>query len=100
MTVRTRAIDLRISWLFGKENACQPKAASILPLSNLRRAAGRGRVRVRIDVHLGELAARGHDLLDAKLAQLRLELTQLLGELVLVLGPQLARLDLGSRLLT
>jgi hypothetical protein len=51
-------------------------------------------------VDLGELAARGDDLLDAKLAQLRLELTQLLGELVLVLGPQLARLDLGSRLLT
>ncbi len=40
-----------------------------------------------IDVHLGELGARRDDLLDAKLAQLRLELTELLGELVLVLRP-------------
>lgn len=48
---------------------------------------GSRRSRIRIDVHLGELAARGDDLLDAKLAQLRLELTELLGELVLVLRP-------------
>lgn len=45
------------------------------------------RVGNRIDVHLGELGTRGHDLLDPELAQLRLELTELLGELVLVLRP-------------
>jgi len=41
----------------------------------------------RIDVHLGELGTRRNDLLDAELTQLGLELTELLGELVLVLRP-------------
>lgn len=50
------------------------------------------------NVHLAELGARRNDLLDAKLAQLGLELTELLGELVLVLGPQLAGLNLSRRL--
>ena len=52
----------------------------------------------RIDVHLGELGTRRNDLLDAELTQLGLELTELLGELVLVLRPQLASLDLAGRL--
>jgi len=52
----------------------------------------------RFDIHLGELGAGRDDLLDAKLAQLRLELTELLGELLLVLGPQLASLNLAGRL--
>jgi hypothetical protein len=38
-------------------------------------------------VDLGELGARRDDLLNAELAQLGLELTELLGELVLVLRP-------------
>lgn len=51
-----------------------------------------------IDVHLVELGARRDDLLDAKLTQLSLQLTELLGELVLVLGPESAGLDLSRRL--
>jgi len=45
-----------------------------------------------------ELGAGGGDLLDAQLAQLSLELTELLDELVLVLGPQGTGLNLGGRL--
>lgn len=47
----------------------------------------RGGSEVVGNVHLGKLGAGRNDLLDAKLAQLRLELTELLGELVLVLRP-------------
>lgn len=47
------------------------------------------------DVHLGELGARRRDLLDPELTELGLQLTELLGELVLVLPPQLAGLDLS-----
>ncbi len=39
------------------------------------------------NIHLVELGARRNDLLDAKLAELSLQLTKLLGEIVLVLGP-------------
>ena len=62
------------------------KAAFILP-SSLPLDLNRKALRNRIDVHLVELGTRGDDLLDAELAQLRLELTKLLGELVLVLRP-------------
>lgn len=48
--------------------------------------------------HPVQLGARGGNLLDAKLAQLRLELTQGLGEILAVLRPQLAGLDLAARL--
>lgn len=44
--------------------------------------------------HLVQLGARRDLLLDAELAQLSLELLELLGELLLLLGPQLGRLDL------
>jgi hypothetical protein len=68
-----------------------PMSAKRCPCSPSRTSppfAGRPwSARVRIDVHFVELGARGDDLLDAKLAQLRLELTELLGELVLVLRP-------------
>ena len=47
------------------------------------------------NVHLSELGARGGDLLNPKLAKLSLQLTKLLRELVLVLPPQLAGLDLS-----
>lgn len=40
------------------------------------------------------------DLLDAERAQLRLQLIQLLGEVVLALAPELTSLDLGRRLET
>lgn len=45
-----------------------------------------------------ELGAGGGDLLDAQLAQLSLELTELLDQLVLVFGPQGTGLNLGGRL--
>lgn len=48
-----------------------------------------------MNVHLGELGARGGNLLDPELAELGLQLTELLGELVLVLPPQLTGLDLS-----
>lgn len=41
----------------------------------------------QFDIHLGELGARGDDLLDAKLAELSLELTELLDEILLALAP-------------
>lgn len=41
----------------------------------------------QFDVHLGELGARRDDLLDAKLAELSLELTELLDEILLALAP-------------
>ncbi len=49
-------------------------------------------------VHLVEPGARRHDLLNPKLSQLRLQLAELLGELILILSPQLDRLDLAGRL--
>jgi hypothetical protein len=69
-----------------EENTCQPMLPD-LPPNFPSFVCGSRIVRTRIDVHLGELGARRDDLLDAELAQLRLELTQLLGELVLVLRP-------------
>ena len=48
-----------------------------------------------MNVHLVELGAGRSDLLDPELAELGLQLTKLLGELVLVLPPQLAGLDLS-----
>lgn len=50
------------------------------------------------NVHLVELAAGRDDLLDAELTQLGLELAEGLQQLILVLVPELAGLDLGSRL--
>lgn len=48
--------------------------------------------------HPVQLGARGGNLLNTQLAQLRLELTQGLGEILAVLRPQLAGLDLAARL--
>ena len=53
---------------------------------------------IRANIHLVELGTRRHNLLDAKLAELRLQLTKLLGEVLLALGPQLASLNLAGRL--
>jgi hypothetical protein len=50
------------------------------------------------NVHLVQLGAGRGDLLDLQLAQLGLELIELLREILLVLGPQLAGLDLSGRL--
>ena len=50
------------------------------------------------NLHLVELGAGpGDDLLDAQLPQLRLEFSQLLDEVILVLGPQQTGLDLCCR---
>lgn len=49
-------------------------------------------------VHAVELGARRGDLLDAQLAQLSLELAELLHQLVLVLAPERTGLDLGGGL--
>jgi hypothetical protein len=48
-------------------------------------------------VDLVELGARGGNLLDPELAELSLQLAELLGELVLVLAPELTGLDLSGR---
>lgn len=50
------------------------------------------------DLHPVQLGTRRGDLLDAELAQLRLQLSELLDELVLALGPQGTGLNLGGRL--
>lgn len=42
---------------------------------------------VGLNVHLGELSAGGCDLLDPELAELGLQLSELLRQIVLVLGP-------------
>lgn len=52
----------------------------------------------RVSLHLVQLAARRGDLLDAELAQLSLELAEGLGQIILVLRPQVAGLDLAGRL--
>lgn len=46
-------------------------------------------------LHPVQLGTRRGDLLDAELAQLSLELSELLDELILALGPQGTGLDLG-----
>lgn len=51
-------------------------------------------------LHPVQLGTRRGDLLDAELAQLSLELSELLDELVLALGPQGTGLNLGGRLQT
>ena len=51
-----------------------------------------------VGLHLVELGAGRGDLLDAELTELSLELTELLGELVLVLAPKLGSLNLARRL--
>lgn len=50
------------------------------------------------NVHLVELGARGDDLLDAELAELSLELAELLHEVILALVPELDSLNLAGRL--
>lgn len=47
------------------------------------------------NVHLVELGARRDNLLDPELTELGLQLVELLGELILVLVPELAGLDLS-----
>lgn len=49
-------------------------------------------------LHSVQLAAGGGDLLDAELAEISLKVRQSLDQLVLALVPELAALDLGSRL--
>lgn len=49
-------------------------------------------------VHLVQLSTRRGDLLDAELAELSLELAEGLGQILAVLRPQLAGLDLSGRL--
>lgn len=48
--------------------------------------------------HLVQLAARRSDLLDAQLAELSLELAELLHQIILALVPKLDSLNLGRRL--
>ena len=53
-----------------------------------------------MNAHLGELGSRSSsNLLGAELAELSLELTELLGEILLVLGPEGTGLDFSGRLL-
>lgn len=68
---------------------------SLPVFSGGKRTTGRSIGALSANVHLGELGARGNDLLDPELTELGLQLTELLGELVLVLPPQLTSLDLA-----
>ena len=52
-------------------------------------------VDTRTHVHLVKLGAGRGDLLNPELAELSLQLAELLGELILVLVPELASLDLS-----
>lgn len=53
-----------------------------------------------LHAHLGQLGSgTSSDLLGAELAELSLELTKLLGEILLVLGPEGTGLDFSGRLL-
>jgi len=63
--------------------------------SRLMEAAG---TREKFGVHEGQLGAGGGDLLDSQFAEFRLELAQLLREVLLALGPELAGFDLCGRL--
>lgn len=54
--------------------------------------------RERENVHLVELAARGNNLLDAELAELSLELAELLHQVILALVPELDSLNFSRRL--
>ena len=54
--------------------------------------------RVLVDSHLVELGAGRGNLLDAELTELGLELTKLLGQIILALIPQVDSLDLARRL--
>lgn len=54
--------------------------------------------RVRQSLHLVQLGAGGGNLLDAELAEFSLELRELLGQLLLVLAPELGSLDFSRRL--
>lgn len=49
-------------------------------------------------LHLVQLGAGRGNLLDAELAEFSLELTELLGQLLLVLAPKLGSLDFSRRL--
>lgn len=49
-------------------------------------------------LHLVQLGAGRSNLLDAELAEFSLELTELLGQLLLVLAPKLGSLDFSRRL--
>lgn len=53
---------------------------------------------VGLNLHLGKLGAGRCDLLDPQLAEFRLQLSKLLRQIILVLGPQLAGLDFARRL--
>ena len=59
-----------------------------------------GRRRGIFGSHLVQLGAGRGDLLDAELAELSLELAELLHQIILGLVPQLDRLDLARRLTT
>lgn len=87
--VRTRAIDLRTSPLANVSALLRGERHCHL----FRDQLDKGR-----NVHPVQLGARRGDLLDAELAQLGLELSELLNELILALGPQGTGLNLGGRL--
>ena len=83
--MRTRAIDLRTSWLGH--------------VSHNRRFAGLQTSSVLQNVHLVELRlCTSCDLLRPQLNELGLEVFQLLLELILVLAPELRCLDFSGRL--
>lgn len=84
MTVRTRAIDLRTSWLF---------VMLVLPKSSIQFFLA------RIYAHLGELrCVPAGNLLCAQLNELALQIIELLSEVLLVLRPELGGLNFACRL--
>lgn len=73
-------------------------AATISSLAQLSTIATAEKKGVDSFLHLVQLGAGRGNLLDAELAEFSLELTELLGQLLLVLAPKLGSPDFSRRL--
>lgn len=100
-------MDFRRSWLWNRRRPGQQ--STILPSSQRSGAAAVAGILQPSDVvsfsggkssHLVQLGAGRDDLLDAELAQLGLELGELLRQIILALVPELDGLNLARRLIT
>jgi hypothetical protein len=108
MTVRTRAIDLRRSWLLCEDVGQHSFLFCLLDICRLLCLGMGGSLDIpnvrggwfQSGLHLVQLAAGRNDLLDAQLAELSLELAELLHQIILALVPKLDCLNLGRRLET
>lgn len=94
MTVRTRAIDLRMSWLFEFALVGHNFFDNLVQQQHSCKTA---ETREKCS-HSVQLGAGRSNLLDAELTELGLELSELLCQIILVLAPERASLNLSGRL--